>query len=226
MTTEIESEELVSMKISKSTHDLLKKAKEQLNVGSIDAAIQCAFRVANTYCWIADDVFLESCIPCECWEIRGERPFNYHKCPSFCPRFKNVKKTHWWQDITNPLYGESRSKEDYTNAELKTHEEDYGREAYEKRIKEAEAEHANDPTYKPGNWRYDFDHMPFEPTPPPSREVFEARFKELVEDKKEAVLRMEKLRGQSLFEEWKKIWKNYPACIEGIKHIEDPWKDV
>lgn len=221
MTPEIESEELVSMKISEATRDFLKKAKDQLGVGSIDAVIHRLHEIANQSCYIDSDRFN---IPCDVSEAAYIRPFNYHKCPQFCPRYNNVKMSNWWEEEIKRTYWGGFTKEEYINFELKGHEEGYGREAYEKRIKEAEAKHANDPTYKLGNWSYNWDHEPFKPTPPPTREILEAQFKELVEHRKEAVLNMEKLRKQALFEEWKKIW-NYPACIEGIKTIKDPFKD-
>jgi hypothetical protein len=220
MTPETENEELVSMKISKSTHDFLKKAKDQLGVGSIDAVIHRLHEVANQSCYIDSDIDF---IPCDVYESGNIAPFNFRKCPPFCPRYNNVKRSHWWKDIVDTPCG-GFTKEDYVNYYLEYHESQYSREAYEKGIKECEEEHQADPTYKVGNWDYDWDHKPFKPTPPPTREILEARFKEHVENDKEEVLKMEKLRKQPLFQEWAKIW-NYPACIEGIKTIKDPFKD-
>ncbi len=220
MTTE-EELQLVSMKISEATRDFLKKAKDQLGVGSIDAVIHRLHEIANQSCYIDSDL---DNIPCDIYESQNAAPFNFRKCPPFCPRYNNVKTSRWWKDIMEtPSYG-GFTKEDYVNYWLEVHEASYSREAYEKRIKQCEEKHQGDPTYKPGNWDYNWDHAPFKPTPPPSREILEAQFKEIVERDKEEVLKVEKLRKQPLFDEWAKIW-NYPACIEGIKTIKDPFKD-
>lgn len=216
MTTE--EPHLVSVKILNTTRDLLQRNKKPLGVKRIEDVIQRYIEVAKQACFLLDftdteDICAEH--PCDPCEEDNEERFNYRKCPSICPSYKNVKLTKWWSSVASE-YG-VLTKEGYIDLHSKWYRERKAR--HEAKIKRLDEEHRNDPNWKAGNWEYDYEHKPYEPQP--TRQLLESRFKREVEAKKECVLRMEKLRQQPLFDEWKRIW-NYPACIEGIKEIEEP----
>lgn len=218
---------IVTVKMRGTTRDFLQRQKKPLGVPNIDGVVQRFIEMSKQACFLFDfnnmkdegTVYAE--YPCDPL-YADEGKFNYGKCPSTCARYKNVKLTSWWFNIC-----EVGTKEDYIKECLKDYREDKaGHESTMRMLVELYSTFKYKVRYsKPMTLEDDVSYIEareaFE-KPPPTRQLLESKWKRyVVEPTKECVLKMEKLRKQSLLVEWKKIW-NYPACIEGIITVEEP----